>query len=127
MQHQSRISKQELTKEFDGLIEEIEVDKMYFHLCCGTTTPKLVDAHREALNAFAEYAMTQVSDALGKVLLTADVVIACSLAKKAYSVYHSNPMSVIEQSVLGALTAHVITATAQKNIEPPVLSEIGLT
>ncbi|OMQ19987.1 hypothetical protein [Serratia oryzae] len=59
-------------------------------------------------------------------LLTAGVVNACSLAKKAYSVYHDNPMSVIEQSVLRALTAHVITATAQKNIEHPVLSEIGL-
>lgn len=52
-QHHSRISKRELTKEFDGLIEEMEVDKMYLHLCCGTTDPKLVDAHRETLNSFA--------------------------------------------------------------------------
>lgn len=126
-QHHSRISKRELTKEFDGLIEEMEVDKMYLHLCCGTTAPLLVDAHREALNAFAEHAMAQAVDALGKALLSADVINACSLAKKAYSVYHDNPMRVIEQSVLGALTAHVITATAQKNIEHPVLSEIGLT
>jgi hypothetical protein len=70
-QHHNRISKRELTKEFDGLIEEMEVDKMYLHLCCGTTAPKLVDAHREALNASA-----QAADALGKVLLTADVVNA---------------------------------------------------
>lgn len=70
--------------------------------------------------------MAQAVDALGKALLSADVVNACSLAKKAYSVYHDNPIRVIEQSVLGALTTHVITATAQKNIEHPVLSEIGL-
>jgi len=125
-QHHSRISKRELTKEFDGLIEEMEVDKMYLHLCCGTTAPLLVDAHREALNAFAEYAMNQAADALGKVLLTADVVNACSLAKKAYSVYHDNPMDVIEQRILGGLNAHVSAAMAQKNIQHPVLSEIGL-
>jgi hypothetical protein len=88
--------------------------------------PGPVAAHREALNAFAEHVMTQAVDALEKVLLTADVVNACSLAKKAYSVYHDNPMSVIEQRVLGGLSAHVGAAMAQKNIEPPVLSEIGL-
>ncbi|XQN38319.1 NAD-dependent aldehyde dehydrogenase, partial [Serratia fonticola] len=55
-----------------------------------------------------------------------DVVNACSLAKKAYSVYHDNPMDVIEQRILKGLNAHVSAAMAQKNIEHPVLSEIGL-
>ncbi|HHK8092980.1 TPA: NAD-dependent aldehyde dehydrogenase, partial [Serratia marcescens] len=31
-QHHSRISKRELAKEFDGLIEEMELDKMQLHL-----------------------------------------------------------------------------------------------
>lgn len=36
-QHHSRISKRELAKEFDGLIEEMERGKMPPHLNCGDT------------------------------------------------------------------------------------------
>ncbi|HHK8044857.1 TPA: NAD-dependent aldehyde dehydrogenase, partial [Serratia marcescens] len=42
-QHHSRISKRELAKEFDGLIEEMELDKMQLHLNCGGTAPKVVN------------------------------------------------------------------------------------
>ncbi len=45
-QHHSRISKRELAKEFDGLIEEMELDKMQLHLNCGGTAPKVVAAQR---------------------------------------------------------------------------------
>ncbi len=52
-QHHSRISKRELAKEFDGLIEEMELDKMQLHLNCGGTAPKVVAAHKDALTTFA--------------------------------------------------------------------------
>ncbi|WP_254611117.1 hypothetical protein [Serratia proteamaculans] len=36
-QHHNRISKRELAKEFDGLVEEMQMDKMQLHFSCGGT------------------------------------------------------------------------------------------
>lgn len=121
------ITKRELTKEFDGLIEEMELDKMQLHLSCGGTAPKVVAAHRTALTAFAEHAMSKAVDALSEVLLSPDVIKACVLAKEAYGVYGNDPMNMIEQRLLGALNGRIRVATALQSIEHPVLNDIGLT
>ncbi|MBO1503088.1 NAD-dependent aldehyde dehydrogenase [Serratia proteamaculans] len=126
-QHHSRISKRELAKEFDGLVEEMELDKMQLHLKCGGTAPKVVAAHKTALTAFAEHAMSKAVDALSEVLLSPDVIKACVLAKEAYGVYGNDPMKTIEQRLLGALSGHIHAATALQGIEHPVLDDIGLT
>lgn len=126
-QHHSRISKRELSKEFDGLIEEMELDKMYLHLSCGGTAPKVVAAHEAALTAFAEHAMSKAVDALSAALISPDVIKACVLAKEAYSVYGNDPMNMIEQRLLGALNGRIRIATALQSIEHPVLNDIGLT
>ncbi|EMG9607296.1 NAD-dependent aldehyde dehydrogenase [Serratia marcescens] len=126
-QHHSRISKRELAKEFDGLIEEMELDKMQLHLNCGGTAPKVVAAHKDALTTFAAYAMHQAVDALSKALISPDVIKACALASRAYGVYADNPMKMIEQQVLGTLQGRIHVAMAQQNINHPVLNEIGLT
>ncbi|WMW62283.1 NAD-dependent aldehyde dehydrogenase [Serratia marcescens] len=126
-QHHSRISKRELAKEFDGLIEEMELDKMQLHLRCGDTAPKVVAAHKDALTTFAAHAMHQAVDALSKALIRPDVIKACALASRAYGVYADNPMKMIEQQVLGTLQGRIHVAMAQQNIDHPVLSEIGLT
>ncbi|MDT0204220.1 NAD-dependent aldehyde dehydrogenase [Serratia marcescens] len=126
-QHHSRISKRELAKEFDGLIEEMELDKMQFHLNCGGTTPKVVSAHKDALTSFAAHAMHQAVDALSAALIGPDVIKACALASRAYGVYADNPMRMIEQQVLGALQGRILATMATQNIDHPVLNEIGLT
>ncbi|CAI0951741.1 NAD-dependent aldehyde dehydrogenase [Serratia quinivorans] len=126
-QHHSRISKRELSKEFDGLIEEMELDKMYLHLSCGGTAPKVVAAHKAALTAFAEHAMSKAVDVLSAALISPDVIKACVLAKEAYGVYGNDPMNMIEQRLLGALNGRIRVATALQSIEHPVLDDIGLT
>ena len=126
-QHHSRISKRELAKEFDGLVEEMELDKMQLHLKCGGTAPKVVAAHEAALTAFAEHAMSKAVDALSTALISPDVIKACVLAKQAYGVYGNDPMTTIEQRLLGALSGHIHAATALQGIEHPVLKDIGLT
>ncbi|AKE12631.1 hypothetical protein [Serratia liquefaciens] len=126
-QHHSRISKRELSKEFDGLIEEMELDKMYLHLSCGGTAPKVVAAHEAALTAFAEHVMSKAVDALSAALISPDVIKACVLAKEAYGVYGNDPMNMIEQRLLGALNGRIRVATALQSIEHPVLDDIGLT
>jgi cellobiose-specific phosphotransferase system component IIB len=126
-QHHSRISKRELSKEFDGLIEEMELDKMYLHLSCGGTAPKVVAAHEAALTAFAEHAMSKAVDALSTALISPDVIKACALASQAYGVYGNDPMKMIEQQLLGTLQGRIHVAMAKQNIDHPVLNEIGLT
>lgn len=126
-QHHSRISKRELAKEFDGLIEEMELDKMQLHLSCGGTAQKVVDTHKDALTTFAAHAMHQAVDALSTALISPEIIKACALAKKAYSVYGDDPVKAIEQQLLGALRGHINVATAMQNIDHPVLNEIGLT
>ncbi|HFJ8955109.1 TPA: NAD-dependent aldehyde dehydrogenase [Serratia liquefaciens] len=126
-QHHNRISKRELAKEFDGLVEEMEMDKMQLHLSCGSTAPKVVTAHEAALKAFAEHAMDKAVDALNAAILSAEVVNACALAKQAYGVYWRDPQEIIEKRLLGALSGRVIAATVLQNIEHPVLNDIGLT
>ncbi|OPJ98397.1 NAD-dependent aldehyde dehydrogenase [Serratia marcescens] len=126
-QHHSRISKRELAKEFDGLIEEMELDKIEFHLDCGGSAPKVVAAHKDALTTFADHAMGQAVDALSKALISPEIIKACALAKKAYSVYGDDPVKAIEQHLLGTLRGHINVATAMQNIDHPVLNEIGLT
>ncbi len=126
-QHHSRISKRELAKEFDGLIEEMELDKMQLHLSCGSTAPKVVNAHKDALTTFAAHAMHQAVDALSAALIGPDVIKACALASRAYGVYADNPMRMIEQQVLGALQGRILATMATQNIDHPVLNEIGLT
>ncbi|MBO2006693.1 NAD-dependent aldehyde dehydrogenase [Serratia marcescens] len=126
-QHHSRISKRELAKEFDGLIEEMELDKMQLHLNCGGTAPKVVAAHKDALTTFAAHAMHQAVDALSKALISSDVIKACALASRAYGVYADNPMRMIEQQVLGTLQGRIRATMATQNIDHPVLNEIGLT
>lgn len=126
-QHRSRISKRELGKEFDGLIEEMELDKMQLHLNCGGTAPKMVNAHKDALTTFADHAMGQAVDAMSQELISPEIVKACALAKKAYSVYGDDPVKAIEQQLLGTLRGHINAATAMQNIDHPVLNEIGLT
>ncbi|CAI1058651.1 Uncharacterised protein [Serratia ficaria] len=126
-QHHSRISKRDLAKEFDGLIEEMELDRMQLHLSCGDTAPKVVDAHKDALTTFAAHAMHQAVDALSTALISTDVIKACVLASRAYGVYADNPMRMIEQQVLGALQGRIRATMATQNIAPPELNEIGLT
>ncbi len=126
-QHHSRISKRELAKEFDGLIEEMELDKMQLHLNCGGTAPKVVAAHKDALTTFAAHAMHQAVDALSKALISPDVIKACALASRAYGVYADNPMRMIEQQVLGTLQGRIRATMATQNIDHTVLNEIGLT
>lgn len=126
-QHHSRISKRELAKEFDGLIEEMELDKMQLHLNCGGTAPKVVSAHKDALTTFAAHAMHQAVDALSKALISPDVIKACALASRAYGVYADNPMRMIEQQVVGTLQGRIRATMATQNIDHPVLNEIGLT
>ncbi len=126
-QHHSRISKRELAKEFDGLIEEMELDKMQLHLSCGGTAPKVVSAHKDALTTFAAHAMHQAVDALSKALISPDVIKACALASRAYGVYADNPMKMIELQVLGTLQGRIRATMATQNIDHPVLNEIGLT
>lgn len=126
-QHHNRIAKRELAKEFDGLIEEMELDKMQLHLNCGGTAPKVVAAHEAALTAFAEYALDKAVDALSAALISPEVIKACTLAKQAYGVYGNDPMKAIEQRLLGALNGHIHAATALQGIEDPVLKDIGLT
>ena len=126
-QHHSRISKRELAKEFDGLVEEMELDKMQLHLSCGSTAPKVVVAHKDALTTFAAHAMHQAVDALSKALISPEVIKACAQASRAYGVYADNPMKMIEQQVLGTLQGRIHVAMAQQNIDHPVLNEIGLT
>ncbi|MBE4974735.1 NAD-dependent aldehyde dehydrogenase [Serratia sp. X3] len=126
-QHHSRISKRELAKEFDGLIEEMKLDKMPLHLSCGGTPPKVVAAHKDALTTFAAHAMHQAVDALSKALISPDVIKACALASRSYAVYADNPMRMIEQQVLGTLQGRIRATMATQNIDHPVLNEIGLT
>ncbi len=126
-QHHSRISKRELAKEFDGLIEEMELDKMQLHLSCGGTAQKVVDTHKDALTTFAAHAMHQAVDALSTALISPEIIKVCALAKKAYSVYGDDPVKAIEQQLLGTLRGHINVATAMQNIDHPVLNEIGLT
>ncbi|BEN47699.1 hypothetical protein SMKC056_46450 [Serratia marcescens] len=126
-QHHSRISKRELAKEFYGLIEEMELDKMQLHLNCGSTAPKVVDTHKEALTSFAAHAMHQAVDALSAALISPDVIKACALASRAYGVYADNPMRMIELQVLVALQGRIRATMATQNIDHPVLNEIGLT
>ncbi|CAI1978936.1 Uncharacterised protein [Serratia liquefaciens] len=126
-QHHSRISKRELAKEFDGLVEEMELDKMELHLDCGRSAPEVVAAHETALTAFAEHAMGKAVDALSAALISPDVIKACALAKQAYGVYGNDPMKMIEQQVLGTLQGRIHVAMAKQNIDHPVLNEIGLT
>ncbi|MBH2645413.1 NAD-dependent aldehyde dehydrogenase [Serratia marcescens] len=125
-QHHSRISKRELAKEFDGLIEEMELDKMQLHLNCGGTAPKVVAAHKDALTTFAAHAMHQAVDALSVALISPDVIKACALASRACGVYADNLMKMIEQQALGTLQGCIHIAMAQQNIDHPVLNEIGL-
>ncbi|AIA45778.1 NAD-dependent aldehyde dehydrogenase [Serratia sp. FS14] len=126
-QHRSRISKRELAKEFDGLIEEMELGKMQLHLSCGGTVQKVVDTHKDALTSFAAHAMHQAVDALSKALIYPDVIKARALASRAYGVYADNSMRMIEQQVLGALQGRIRATMATQNIDRPVLNEIGLT
>ncbi|CAI2434528.1 Uncharacterised protein [Serratia marcescens] len=126
-QHHSRISKRDLAKKFDGLIKEMELDRMQLHLSCGDTAQKVVDAHKDALTTFAAHAMHQAVDALSKALISPDVIKACALASRAYGVYADNPMKMIEQQVLGTLQGRIHVAMATQNIDHPVLNEIGLT
>ena len=126
-QHHSRISKREMAKEFDGLIEEMELDKMQLHLNCGGTAPKVVSAHKDALTTFAAHARHQAVDALSKALISPDVIKACALGSRAYGVYADNPMKMIEQQVQGALQGRIRATMATQNIDHPVLNEIGLT
>ena len=126
-QHHSRISKRELAKEFDGLVEEMELDKTELHLDCGASAPKVVAAHEAALTAFAEHAMSKAVDALSKALISPEVIKACALASRAYGVYADNPMKMIEQQVLGTLQGRIRATMATQNIDHPVLDEIGLT
>ncbi|MFN1149608.1 NAD-dependent aldehyde dehydrogenase [Serratia liquefaciens] len=126
-QHHSRISKRELSKEFDGLIEKMELDKMQLHLSCGHSAPEVVAAYEAALMAFAEYAMSKVVDALSAAFISPDVIKVCALAKQAYGVYWRDPQEMLEKRLLGALSGRVIAATALQNIEHPVLNDIGLT
>lgn len=126
-QHHNRIAKRELAKEFDGLIEEMELDKMQLHLNCGGTAPKVIAAHKAALTAFANHAMRQAVDALSTALISPDVIKACTLAVQAYGVYGDNPMKTIEQHLLKTLQGHILAAIAQQNIDHPVLNDIGLT
>ncbi|RTF05092.1 NAD-dependent aldehyde dehydrogenase, partial [Serratia marcescens subsp. marcescens ATCC 13880] len=123
----SRISKRELAKEFDGLIEEMELDKMQLHLNCGGTAPQVVAAHKDAITTFAAHAMHQAVDALSKALISPDVIKACALASRAYGVYADNPMKMIELQVLGTLQGRIRATMATQNIDHPVLNEIGLT
>lgn len=92
-QHHSRISKRELAKEFDGLVEEMELDKMQLHLNCGHSAPEVVSAHEAALTAFAEHAMSKAVDALSAALISPCVIKACALAKQAYGVYGNDPIA----------------------------------
>ncbi|NMM71499.1 NAD-dependent aldehyde dehydrogenase [Serratia marcescens] len=126
-QHHSRISKRELAKEFDGLIEEMALDKIGLHLSCGESAPKVMTAHKDALTTFAAHAMHQAVDALSTVLINPDVIKACALASRAYGVYTDNPMKMIEQQVLGTLQGRRRATMATQNIDHPVLNEIGLT
>ena len=121
-QHHKRIAKRELAKEFDGLIEEMELDKMQLHLDCGGTASKVIAAHEAALTAFANHAMCQAVDALSTALIK-----ACTLAVQAYGVYGDNPMKTIEQHLLRTLQARILAAMTQQNIDHPVLNDIGLT
>ena len=120
-QHHSRISKRELAKEFDGLVEEMELDKMQLHLSCGGSAPKVVAAHEAALKAFAEHAMSKAVDALSTALISPEVIKACALAKQAYGVYGNDPMKMIEQQLLGTLKGRIHVAMAKQNIDHPVL------
>lgn len=126
-QHHRRISKRELAKEFDGLVEEMELEKMYLHLSCGGNAQKVVTTHEAALTAFAEHAMSKAVDALSTALISPEVIKVCALASRAYGVYADNPMRMIEQQVLGTLQGRIRATMATQNIDHPVLNEIGLT
>ncbi|PVD45719.1 NAD-dependent aldehyde dehydrogenase [Serratia liquefaciens] len=129
-QHHNRISKRELTKEFDGLIEEMEMDKIQFHLNCGGTAPKLKDAHRPAMLAFGDHAMDKAVEAIQVAVINDDVIKACTVAKQAYGVYRSFPMEVIEKRLMSVvsllMTTHMMLNTAKQPVLSPVLDEIGL-
>lgn len=123
-QHDSRISKRELAKEFDGLIEEMELDKMELHLSCGSSAPILLDAHRTAITAFAEHTMDNAVDAFTKHILNTDVINACVIAAHAYSVYQDNATEIIGNRLMKALGVHIAASMIVQRVEHPVLKEI---
>lgn len=123
-QHDSRISKRELAKEFDGLIEEMELDKMELHLKCGSTATVLLDAHRTAMTAFAEHTMDNAVDEFTKLILNTDVINACVVAARAYSVYQSNATEIIGNRLMKALGERIAAAMVVQHVEHPVLKEI---
>ncbi len=123
-QHDSRISKRELAKEFDGLIEEMELDKMELHLKCGSSAPILLHAHRTAITAFAEHTMDNAVDAFSKHILNTDVINACVVAACAYSVYQSNATVIIGNRLLKVVAERIAASMGVQRVEHPVLKEI---
>ncbi|MGA7588207.1 MAG: NAD-dependent aldehyde dehydrogenase [Rouxiella badensis] len=125
-QHHSRIAKRELAKEFDGLIEEMELDKIELHLKCGNTAPQQEAAHKSAMRAFAEYQMGKAVDAFNAAVINTDIINACVLAQQAYGVYQDDTKEVIEKRLMGAFWGQLKVSMALQKIEHPVLKEISL-
>ncbi|WP_273830614.1 NAD-dependent aldehyde dehydrogenase [Serratia bockelmannii] len=125
-QHHSRISKRELAKEFDGLIEVMVLDKNVASLKLRRHGPEGAERAQRRPHGLCCPCDASV-DAQSKVLISPDVIKTCALASRAYDVYADNPMKIIEQQVLGTLQGRIHVAMAQQNIDHPVLNEIDLT
>jgi|GEM_PF-6698252 len=74
--------------------------------------------------AFAEHTMDNAVDEFTKLILNIDVINACVVAARAYSVYQSNATEIIGNRLMKALDERIAAAMAMQLVENPVLKEI---
>lgn len=125
-QHHERISKRELAKEFDGLIEEMTLDKMGLHLDCVNSGLTLEKAHQTALQAFTDEALATAIQAIDAAIVQAWVTV-----RRAYDTYQEAPQAVLEQRLMQALQARITQCAKALDDTAlldgaPVLKDIGL-
>ncbi|MFC0226119.1 aldehyde dehydrogenase [Serratia aquatilis] len=118
-QHTQRVSKRELVKEFDLLIEGLELDRISAQSKCAMTAGPLEITHKAALLSHADEVMNQ---ALREHAV--HLIHAFNIKRVAYGVYYSNGKECASSDIINFLSQFSSVYDLSKNNEPIHL-EIG--
>ncbi|RJT55861.1 hypothetical protein [Rahnella variigena] len=127
--HSQRAVQQGLVKEFDDLIEELNVEKQSAMLGCASAGQKLISAHRSALNAYADHQWRLAINNLSPALVRAVKLKVLALSNVSYQEtqmgHYVEPAKIISSEIGSALVGAARIGQFKMDAEP-VLEKIGI-
>ncbi|MFS7249657.1 capsid protein [Rahnella rivi] len=127
--HSQRAVQQGLVKEFDDLIEELNVEKQSAMLHCANAGGALISAHRSALNAYADtqwrMAINNLSPALVRAVKLKLLALSTVSYQETQSGHYVEPAKIVSADIGKALVGAASIGQFNMDAEP-MLEKIGM-